>query len=308
MEYIENTRNIRYKNTAVTMGKFDGIHAGHRALIDKMKDYGGLKKVVFTFSLSPAAIQETQAYEENFKSIYSNAERREILSGLGVDAAVFYPFDRETMEMEAADFVKKVLAEQLDAKVLIVGEDFCFGHKRRGDTNLLEKLSGEYGYKLVVVKKEMTQYGIISSSKIRDAIIGGDLSAANEMLCFPYFIMGNVREGKRLGRKINSPTINIYPDGKKLLPPYGVYATKTRINNVWYEGVTDIGIRPTVEETLIPRAECHLFDFEDDIYESEVLISFHKFIRSEKRFGSVEALMEQIERDKENVRTFFSSP
>lgn len=305
MEYIENTKIFQYKNTAVTLGKFDGIHAGHRTLIEKMKAYDGLKKVVFTFSLHPAAMQETQAYEKNFRSIYSNEERREILSELGVDAVVFYPFDKETMEMDAKVFVKRVLSEQLNVKVLIVGEDFRFGYMRRGDTDLLKELSEEYGYELIVVKKEKTKYGIISSSKIRQALACGDLPAANEMLRFPYFIMGKVREGKRLGRKINSPTINIYPDSKKLLPPYGVYATRTRINNVWYEGVTDIGIRPTVEETLIPRAECHLFDFGDDIYESEVLISFHKFIRSEKKFGCVEELTEQIERDKESVREYF---
>lgn len=305
MEYIEGTKNFKYKDTVVTLGKFDGIHAGHRTLIEKMKSYSGLKKVVFTFSLNPAAVKETQAYKENFRSIYSNEERREILSELGVDTAIFYPFDRETMEMEAQDFVKKVLAEQLDVKALIVGEDFRFGHMRKGDADLLKKLSKEYGYELIVEKKEMTEHGIISSSKIRQALTCGDLSTANEMLCSPYFIMGPVREGKRLGRKINSPTINIYPDSKKLLPPYGVYATKTRINNVWYEGVTDIGIRPTVEETPIPRAECHLFDFCEDIYESEVLISFYKFIRSERKFDSVKALMEQIERDKESVRAHF---
>lgn len=310
MEVIYDSKNFKYKNTVVTLGKFDGIHKGHRALIKKMSGFLGLKKVVFTFEQHPSMVKWTKGYEKNFHSIYSNAERRAVLSDLGVDLAVFYPFDKETMEMEAERFVKKVLVEQLDVKALIVGEDFQFGYRRQGNTELLKHLSERYGYELIVVEKkgldDKENSGLkISSSMIRKALVSGNLSLANEMLDFPYFVMGRVDRGKKLGRRIKSPTINVYPDRCKLLPPYGVYATEALIDGVLYKGVTDLGVRPTMERDSLPRVECHLFDYDEEIYGKEVRISFLKFIRPEKRFSSLEELMEQIEKDKQHVREFF---
>lgn len=310
MEVIYDSKNFKYKNTVVTLGKFDGIHRGHRALIKKMGGFSGLKKVVFTFEQHPSMVKRTEGYEKNFHSIYSNAERRAVLSDLGVDLAVFYPFDKETMEMEAERFVKKVLVEQLDVKALIVGEDFQFGYRRQGNTELLKHLSERYGYELIVVEKkgldDKENSGLkISSSMIRKALVSGNISLANEMLDAPYFVMGRVDRGKKLGRRIKSPTINVYPDSCKLLPPYGVYATETLIDGVSYKGVTDLGVRPTMEKDSLPRAECHLFDYDEEIYGKEVRISFLKFIRPEKRFSSLEELMEQIEKDKQHVREFF---
>ena len=213
MEIINGTEFVIDKPTAVTIGKFDGIHLGHKKLINNTVKYrkSGLSPVLFTFDISPLSFFGT-----NNKFIYTNTEKEMILSEYPFDYVIEYPFSKETSCMEAEDFFKDIIIGRLNAKALIVGEDFCFGHNRRGNVTLLSELSEQYDIKLNVIKKECTDRYEIGSTLIREQITAGNLEGAAEMLGSPFFIYGKVIHGKQLGRTLNMPTINMAAEKCKI--------------------------------------------------------------------------------------------
>ncbi len=304
MEYI-NTKEFELYQSCVTLGKFDGIHLGHRKLLAELmqRQQAGEKLVVFTFDFHPGMLL---AGKEQ-KVLYTLAEKQVILEKAGVDVLVAYPFSKETAAIPAEDFIERILCGQLGMRWIAVGTDNRFGHNRRGDAGMLKEYAGQFGYGVSVVDKVQLDRAVVSSTRIREELSGGRIEAANRLLGEPYHIRGIVQHGRRIGHTIDFPTLNLIPPEEKLLPPNGVYATKTQIGSEIYYGMTNIGVRPTVGEQVQPWVETHLFDFDRECYGEEICTSFYHYTRTEQRFHGVEELKAQLQKDKSEVRAYFMS-
>lgn len=303
MEYIKDNKDFQFNNSAVTLGKFDGIHLGHQYLLNQIISYKeqGYKAVMFTFDIHPYNLLSNK----EFTQIYTEEEKLARLSRTGLDAIISYPFTEETMKQEPEDFIKKILVDKLDAKVIVVGEDFRFGHKRRGDVALLEQYADSYGYKVIACEKRKWHNRIISSTTIRAELAEGNMEEVNAMLGQPYMIRGEVLHGRRIGRTLGMPTTNITPDSSKLLPPCGVYPSKTIIKDRVYYGVTNIGHNPTVGITPSKRVETFIFDFDEDLYGQVIEVELMTYIRPELKFDTLEELKLKMEEDIEFARAYF---
>jgi len=295
MEYIAGNTDFKYKNSAVTLGKFDGLHLGHQQLIDIVISYKeqGLKAVMFSFLLHPGNLFS----DKEFELIYTEEEKLAKLKRCGVDALISYPFTEETRAMEPEDFIKQILVDQLDAKIIVVGDDFRFGIHRKGDVKLLQEYEKTYGYKVIACEKKKWKNEVISSSLIRKALKEGNMEAVNAMLGQPYMIRGEVVHGRRIGRTIGMPTTNLIPSTSKLLPPCGVYASKTLIGDKYFPGVTNIGYKPTVGEEEYIGVETFIFDFDDDLYGKMIEVELFYYMRPELKFGSLEELVIKMRED-----------
>lgn len=306
MEHIIDSHIEQKFPTAVTIGNFDGLHLGHRALIKLTKQFAqeeGLRSVVFTFAPHPMLVFQKK---DDFALIMDPAEKKFTMGQMGIDAYIEYPFDADFAAMSAEDFAIKLIFEKLKCRVLIVGENYHFGSNRSGNYEMLQRMGEERGVKVIAVPSVMFEEERVSSSRIRKCLIGKDLETANRMLTEPYFILGTVAQGKKLGRTIGFPTVNIIAHPLKLFPPNGVYATKTLYRGKYYYGVTNIGINPTVNGTQ-KIVETFLLDFNEDVYGEELQTFFYVFLRSEKKFPSVEELRQQIQQNAEQAATYFQS-
>ena len=227
MEHITDTRIEQSEPTAVTLGNFDGLHQGHRSLINLTKQFAeeeGLKSVVFTFSPHPMFVFQRK---EDFALIVDPSEKKFQMEQMGIDIYIEYPFDMNFAAMDPEDFAVKLIFEKLKCQVLVVGEDYRFGKGAAGNYEMLKRLGAERGIKVIGVPKVLHGDERVSSSRIRRCLLEKNLEEANRMLTVPYFILGTVKEGKKLGRTIGFPTVNIEAHPLKLFPPNGVYATKT---------------------------------------------------------------------------------
>lgn len=280
--------------TALSLGKFDGVHRGHKELIDNLlqKKKEGMKAAVFTFDIPPKKLTQNN----NYRVISTNAEKCGILQERGIDFLLQCPFTPEIMCMEPEDFVDWIVTG-LHVKCIVVGSDFHFGHDRRGDYRVLERLAGRYGYELIVVDKLKFKGRDISSSYVRDELIKGHIETANELLGYPFFVRSEVIHGRQLGRKLGIPTINMELPAEKILPPKGVYVTTVSIEKKCYAGVTNVGCKPTVNNTNKVGVETHILDYNGDLYGMELQVNFFSYIRPEQKFASVEELQEQMEKD-----------
>lgn len=301
MQIIKGTTNIRLKSASiVTMGKFDGLHRGHQALIHKVKTLGhqtGFLTVVFTFDRPPAADFHPQ--------ILTSYERELWLEKAGMDILIEYPFSDEVRAMSAEDFVRHVLADDLQAVHLVMGSDFRFGYQRRGDYQMLTNMQSDMKYGLWNIPKVMEDGEEISSTRIRKALAQGQIELVNQLLGYNYFICGTICHGRQLGRTIDMPTINILPEEKKLLPPFGVYCSEVDIEGKRYYGVTNIGKKPTVGDGFARGVETHLLDVHENLYNKEACVSLKKFLRPEHKFDSIEALKAQMHKDEQEARNYF---
>ena len=290
------------KRSVVTLGKFDGLHRGHDKLITRTLELGkkGYDTVVFTFDVSPLVKLGTRIT----RTLLTNEERKVLLERKRIDCLIECPFVPELIQMEPEDFMREVLAVQLRAAYVIVGPDFHFGYKRKGTPELLKKLGHRYGFEVEILDKEMEEEREISSTWIRETLREGRIEKVNHLLGYPYFVKGKVVHGRQLGRTWGLPTINQIPENGKLLPPFGVYASKTYINGEEFYGISNIGVKPTVE---VPFAgvETYLFECNENLYGKEAWVEFYHFVRPECKFDSVEELREQIQRDAQAGRNFF---
>lgn len=305
MKYITNTLDFQSdKRSVITLGKFDGLHRGHQKLINKILELGmqGYETVVFTFDVSPLVKLGTRIK----RTLLNNDERRCLLEKMNVDCLIECPFVPELIQMEPEDFIKKILVDQLQAAYIVVGPDFRFGHERKGNTALLQELSGKYGYELIILEKEMEEDRAISSTWVRELLREGRMEKVNHLLGYPYFVKESVVHGRQLGRTWGLPTINQIPVDGKLLPPFGVYATRTTINGKVYFGISNVGVKPTVKETFA-GVETYLFDCNENLYEKEAWVEFFHFVRPECKFDSVEELKEQIQRDAQAGQKYFEN-
>jgi len=302
LKYI-NYSDFKLKNSAVCLGKFDGFHIGHRELIDyavSMKN-NGYKAVIFSFLMNPRLLKNT----EEFSLIYTEEEKKLIIKDAGADVLISYPFDIPMFSMEPECFIQKILVEQLDAKIVIVGKDYRFGHNRTGNVALLQELSSKYGYEVKTLDKVTYKDEVVSSTRIRACIKDGKMEEANLMLGMPYCIVGEVLHGRKLGRTLGMPTTNIVPDDVKLLPPNGVYASRTWLNGVAYNGISNIGVKPTVGAEKKRLIETFIFDYSGNLYGKKLKVDLYAFERCEQKFDSIEELKAQMELDTEFAKGYF---
>lgn len=300
MKYITDVKDaVIDGQSVVTLGKFDGLHRGHMLLFERlksMKKEKGWQTVVFTFSMNLM----NWKFGKDFKTIQDREERCRMLRRIGMDMLVECPFTDDIRNMEAERFVREILVGQLHAACIVCGEDFRFGHNRTGDYALLQKLSETYHFHLEMIPSVMEEKTRISSSRIREAIAQGNMEDANRMLGRPFTVEAVILDGQHLGRTIDMPTINQIPPVTKLLPPFGVYASVTEIDGIRYNGVTNIGRKPTVGEFAV-GVETHLFHVNANFYGKAASVSLFHYLRPEKRFSSVDELKEQMHRDAERA-------
>lgn len=304
MKYISNTTDFYIEeNTVISLGKFDGIHRGHELLLEHFAagKARGLSKVIFTFDIPPRKSVD----RVNIKVLTTNEEKMHVFERIGIDYLVECPFTEEIMCMEAEDFIEKIVC-QLHVKRMVVGEDFRFGHNRRGDYRMLQKNQDKYGYEVEVVEKIKEDGRDISSTFVREEIAKGHIEKANQLLGYHYFVTGMVKHGNQIGRTIGIPTINQLPPEEKLLPPNGVYITEVFIDEKKYRGITNVGCKPTIEGKNPIGVETHLLDFKEDVYDKIVTVEFLSRIREERKFPSVDALKEQMQSDIAFGRAYFN--
>ena len=309
MHFIEKKEFNIPEATVLSIGKFDGEHRGHKKLFKKMQEIAKtkhLKLAIFTFNTAPINILKTNTL--TYTQISTNLEKRSYFEKMGIDYLVEYPFDKEFSMLRGSDFVKDILIAKMNMKAVVVGEDCAFGYKKSGDLNLLKRLSKVYNYEVYPIKKEVDILNRdISSSLIKQLIVKGDISMANELLGYDYYISGKVVHGNKIaGQVLNSPTANIFIFDEKTRPKYGVYATCIQIkeSGKTYLGLSNVGTNPTVKndkENHKARIESYIYDFDENIYGQEIKISFMEFIREQRKFASLEELKAQIEKDKAEV-------
>ena len=302
MKVMSDTLNFWIpEESAVTLGKFDGIHKGHQKLMKKVaeKKEQGLKSVAFTFGQMPGTVLCGKG-----RTILTRSERMKHLESLGIDYMVECPFVPEIIQMEPERFIEEILVKQLHVKYIAVGPDFRYGHNRRGDVKLLKKLADLYGYEVEVFEKECLEDKIISSTYVRHMLETGEMETVQKLLGYPYYVSGSVVHGHAIGRKIGIPTINLIPDDEKMLPPNGVYLTKTVIDREHYFGITNIGVKPTISGEEAKGIETHLFDYEGDLYGRELIVEFFAFERAERKFESLVDLQAQLAMDLQWGRAF----
>ena len=299
MEHISGIENINIEGfSAVTVGKFDGIHRGHGLLTKKLVGYAGkndLSSVAVTFDISPRL--KLNKEDEIGQNIITASERAMLLGKEGVDFLLELEFTEALMTMEPEAFIE-MLFEKLNMRYIICGTDFTFGYKGRGDVKLLKKLGEKMGFVTEVIEKIQSEKRDISSTYIREEILAGRIDKANALLGYDYFVYGKVVHGNRIGTKLDMPTINMIPTSDKLLPPKGVYLSRVALKDMMLTGVTNLGMRPTIdEEKKVLSVETHILDFSGDLYDKDVMVEFLRFIRPEKKFAGLKELKEQIKKD-----------
>lgn len=295
MNYINNTADFHSdRPSAITLGKFDGLHRGHQKLIDEIIRLQKEQYYGIVFTIAP----------EHNPVLLTNEEKRRRLEEQGIDCMIRCPFIPEILGMEPEDFVSEILVGKLKAKYIVVGTDFRFGHQRKGDAGLLAALQEKYGYTLIVVEKECYGDREISSTYIKEALADSDMELVNTLLGYAYPVQGEILHGRQLGRRIGMPTINLVPQPRKLLPREGVYYSNVKIGREQYHGVTNIGYKPTVDGSFL-GVETYLYEVQENLYGQEAEVSILTFRRPEQKFSGVEELKAQMERDILSGKEYF---
>ncbi len=299
----------RKPDTVLTVGTFDGVHAGHKVLVNtvlKIAEEKKARSVIVTFDPHPREI--INPGKSGIKLLSSLEERSEILADLGIDEMVVIPFDRDFSLLSSEEFVKTIIWEQIGVSDFVIGYDHQFGRNREGTIETVQKLGKELGFDSLVVSKHEVGEKTVSSTAIRNAIQrDGDMETAAKFLERHYLLNGTVVHGDKRGKKIGFPTANIQSDNpKKIIPKRGVYAVWVRVDGEYHGGMMNIGNRPTFEGDE-NRMEVHLFDFDRDIYGKDVQVQFVSRIRDEKSFSGIDPLREQLSRDEQTARNVLNN-
>lgn len=286
MQYITEIESYQSKKkSVVTLGKFDGLHRGHQKLVEKVQEYTSdeLVSIVCSFDMGKdVLLTET----EKQRQLETKA-----------DVLIAVPFTEALREMEAEVFIEEVLVKRFHAAYIVVGTDFCFGYKKRGNVQMLEQYADRYGYHLDVIEKEEYDGQEISSTRIRAALEAGEVAYANQLLGYPYSVSGVVEHGKQLGRRLGFPTMNVAFEERKKAPRFGVYACRVCIDGEWFPGIGNIGVKPTVTKERRLLAEVYVLGYEGDAYGKTITVSLCDFERPEKTFASIEELKTQVDVD-----------
>lgn len=291
------------KNAVVTSGTFDGVHLGHHKIISMLKETATKtsgESVVLTFWPHPRLIVSPN--DQKIKLLSTLDEKIELLENLGIDHLVVLPFTREFSELSSEKYVEDILISGIGTQTLVIGYDHRFGKNREGGFDYLKNNADRFKINLVEIPRQEIESLTISSTKIREALSRGDILTANGLLGRPYSFEGLVKKGRQLGRTIGFPTANVHVAKKyKLIPSNGVYAVKVNLRGQTFNGVMNIGERPTVDGKGITQ-EVHILDFDDDIYGETLRVEILDFIRPETKFSTVEKLVDQIKDDCRKVQ------
>lgn len=282
------------EHTAVALGNFDGLHRGHRALIEQAVASAkkqGLRSVVFAFSDNPK-----KAFGARTKKIISATEKAEIIEGLGIDYLIDVPFDEHMRKMEAETFATELIAGKLRAKAVFCGFNYRFGHKAAGTPERLGEIGKRKGFAVTVMPPYIVDGELVSSSKIRELIRVGEMEKCARFLGRRFCMDGIVTEGNKLGKTIGFATANINIDEDMVSPPNGVYVTRSFLRGQWLPSVTNVGNKPTIG-AYGRNIETHIFDFAEELYGSDFRVEFIKKLRNEKKFASVFELKDSIAGD-----------
>lgn len=295
------------KKTIATIGTFDGVHLGHKRILEKIisnAKKANCESVVVTFYPHPRMVLQNG---NPFKLLNTIEEKKVLLEKIGIDNLIIHPFNKEFSQLSAEDFVKKILVNQLQIQKIIIGYDHRFGVNRSADINDLISFGKKYGFEVEQIDAQEIDEIAVSSTKIRSSLESGAIALANNYLGYNYFFSGTVVKGNQLGRTIAFPTANIRIDEEhKLIPKNGVYFVKSKINNKPVFGMMNIGTRPTIEgknQTI----EVHFFDFDQDLYDKKITIEMIDFIREEQKFESFEALKNQLHTDKNICKNYINN-
>jgi len=290
------------KNPVVTIGTFDGVHIGHQAIFNKMKEEAakiGGETVVITFYPHPRIVLGLDNSQLRF--INRQSKKIELLEKAGIGHLIIINFTKEFSLKSSDEFIKSLVIEKIKPAIIVIGYDHHFGKNREGNFELLDSYSKEYGFKLIQVPAQSFDEITVSSSKIRKLLEAGNVKEANALLGYIYSITGKVVRGKSIGKDIGFPTANIETgDEYKLIAAVGVYACLIEYKGKTYKGMSNIGFRPTIDHGAL-TIEVNIFDFDQQIYGEEITISFVERLRNEKKFESLGALVEQLHKDKKHT-------
>lgn len=297
--YRELEDFIQVPNAVVTIGTFDGLHLGHQKIIRRMKEVAagiGGETVILSFFPHPRMILHPE--DTWLKLLNTIPEKIALLEEMGVDNLILTPFTRDFSNMSAADFVRKVLTETLQTRKLVIGYDHRFGKNREGSFESMERSGLEAGFEVEKIPEQDMDDIAVSSTKIREAVLAGNMDIANRYLQYPYPIHGRVMLGDQIGRTLGYPTANILvEESYKLIPGDGIYAVSVQVTGKQFTGMLYIGNRPVVNG-MSRSIEVNIFDFSQDIYGKEIGVEILYFIRGDENFTSLDALKNQMAKDK----------
>ena len=297
-EFKSNTQSV------ITIGTFDGVHVGHRAIMQRLVAAAkeqGLVSAVLTFFPHPRMVLQKNS---DIKLINTLSEKKQLLEDIGLDYFVVEPFTHEFSRLSALEYVRDVLVTQLKAKKIIIGYDHRFGRNRNADIQDLKKYGEQFGFEVEEISAQQLDEVSVSSTKIRKALAQGDIHTANTYLGYAFTIEGVVTKGKALGRTIGYPTANLHvPQTYKLIPKNGVYVVKALVNNTLTYGITSIGTNPTVGGTA-KSIETFFLDTSTDLYGKELQLQFLQHIREEATFKDLESLKQAIQKDEAFARDY----
>ena len=296
LKIIADTSNFYLeKETAAAIGKFDGIHIGHRKLLEEIlsRKKDGLAACVFTFDPAPAVLFGTSDGRE----LTTREEKRLLFERMGVDILIEFPLTRQTAAMPPVDFVRQVLVKQMKAKFLAAGSDLSFGAGGAGNANLLKDMSFGFDFSVEIIPKVCVEDREVSSTLVREQVEAGDMEMAQKLLGIPYLVAGEVVSGNKLGRTLGFPTINLLPADSKLLPPNGVYFSQVGYGGKLYRAISNVGYKPTVTKKHVMGVESYLYGFDSQIYGESVEVYLLKFRRPEQQFESLDALRSMLRED-----------
>lgn len=305
MLIIENTTEFQLTNrSAVALGKFDGIHLGHRRLLGRVLEQKkrGLSAVVFTFDTSAASF-----FGGECRELSTREEKREEFSRMGIDVLIEFPLNRGTAATVPEDFVSRYLAGQMATAYLCAGPDISFGKGGAGNYALLAAYAKTFGYQVELIDKVRVDGEEVSSTRVRGAVREGRMEDAAHMLGAPYSVSGSVVHGRALGRRLGMPTANLVPEEEKLLPPNGVYYSRVFVDGKSCPGISNVGCKPTVSDERVMGVETYLYGFDGEIYGRNIKVELLSFRRAERAFDSVEALQRQIAEDVEAGKKYFAN-
>jgi riboflavin kinase / FMN adenylyltransferase len=301
---LEAFRRLDY--AVVTSGTFDGVHKGHQKILNRVNEIARAnngESVLITYWPHPRIVLQKDS--SNLKLLSTFEEKASILSRQGIDHLIRIPFTHEFADLSSQTFIQDILVDKIGTRKLVIGYDHRFGKNREGSFEHLIVHSAKYGFQVEEISRQDVDKIGVSSTKIRSALDSGHIEMANEFLGRPYEVTAKVVEGDKVGRSIGFPTANLFvEDEYKLIPSDGVYAVKIAIENQIYEGMLNIGFRPTLNGRD-RSIEVHIFGFDGQLYGQELVVQFFKFIRSEIQFANLEELKYQLEQDKAMVLSVF---
>lgn len=296
----ENVKGEFNEGTYIALGSFDGLHKGHMTLINKVVDEAmadGLKSAVYTFKNHPLTIAKPELAP---KLLMDNKQKIHLLKAKGVDATIFVSFTMEYMQTEAEEFILSLIND-FNAKGFVVGFNYKYGYQNKGNVDTLKAMADKYGFKLFIMDAALSNDDVISSTRIRNLILKGEMRAANKLLFEPFMLRGTIIGGKKLGRKLGFPTANMSYDTKYVIPKTGVYYTNVMIQGKLHKSITSVGYNPTVDGKNL-SIETFILDFDREIYGEEIKLYFVEYMRDEEKYTTLDELVEQLKRDENYAR------